>query len=421
MWGRRRTAVELALLVGLAGLGLILRHPGVVLLAVPVAVHLCLGLTMALTNRRPQLAARRELSAARALEGEAVSVQVEVENRGPGLELVVVDDHQLSQWVEEGRAQVVDSLSRGGRLTLAYRARPRRGLYALPSVWVEVQDLLGFVLWRGEVDCPAPLAVLPRHERLTGVAVRPRRTLPQPGTVRARRGGAGIEFFGTRDYLPGDDSRRVNWKAVARWGRLMINQYEEERASEVTVVLDVRTHAYPPARRDELFDWAVRGAAGLADCFLRQGHRVGLLLYGRYLDWVPLSSGHHHWQRLLRALARADLGATEVFAELVHLPVRPIPPGSQVALVSPLVPGDEAGVERLRARGYQVLVLVPDPWALEMTALPQSPAVRLGARILELERWSMLARLHTAGARPLVWDVRYPLAPQVKATWRRLR
>lgn len=418
----RKARAELILIALLLAVGIASRTPNLAFVALPLAVHLLGGFALASADRRPRLQAARTLTSGRVWEGDAVGVSVEVRNSGRRVELLHVHDPPVAgmELCAGSREMVVD-LRPGESFTLAYAARVRRGVYPLPAVRVEVQDLLGYVAWPEEIPCPATLAALPRHERLRGIAIAPRRTLPQAGTARSRRGGAGIEFFGGREYLPGDEIRRVNWKATARTGDLVVTEFEEERAADVAVVLDVRDAAYRGERPLDLLDHAVRGAATLAQGFLAQGNRVGLLMYGAYLDWVYPGYGRRHGERLLRHLARARPGRSEVFAALRGIPTRILPSGSQVVVVSPLLPGDEEDLGVLVARGYRVMVLVPDLATMEREHLGSSPEVELAARILSLERWATVQRLHAARVRPLVWDVRSPLAPQAQVAWRRLR
>jgi len=418
----RKARTEFALLVLLLALGVGLRQPALAFLALPVAVHLLGGFAFATWDRRPRLVAQRTLSASRLWEGETVEVEIVLENRGHRVEIVHMRD-PLPPGIElvDGQVHTVAELGARGEVKVRYVGRARRGVYPFPTVRVEGQDLLGYVTWRDELPCPAPLAVLPRFERLSGIAISPRRTLPQAGTARSRRGGSGIEFFGAREYRPGDEIRRINWKASARVGELVVTEFEEERAADVAVVLDVRDRAYRGQGAADLLDHAARGAAGLCQTFLSQGHRVGLLMYGAYLDWVYPGYGRRHGERLLRELARAKPGSSEVFAELRHLPIELLRPGAQVALVSPLLPGDEEDLGALAARGYRVMALVPDPTTMERESLGAGPEVELAARILGLERWAMLQRLRAAKVSPLLWDVRYPLAPQATAAWRRAR
>lgn len=416
-----KARAEFALVALLLGVGIGLRLPAVGFLALPLAAHLLGGFLLAAADRPPRLQATRTVSVSRVWEGETVEVAVELENRGRRVELLHVRDlvpHGIQ--ILDGRDEVVADLAPGATLSLTYTARVRRGVYELPSVQVQARDLLGYVGWSAVAPCPAQLTVLPRYERLGGVALSPRRTLPQAGAARSRRGGAGVEFFGAREYRPGDEIRRVNWKATARTGELVVTDYEEERAADVAVVLDVRAAANRGEKPLDLLDHSARGAATVARGLLAQGNRVGLLLYGAYLDWVYPGYGHRHGERLLRQLARARPGHSEVFAELRNIPTRLLAPGSQVVVVSPLLPGDEEDLGALVARGYRVLALVPDVTTMEREQLGTGPEVDLAARILALERWALVQRLYAARVRALLWDVRYPLAPQARAAWRRI-
>ncbi len=417
----RKVATESTLLALILAAGLIFASPGVLLLALPIAVHIMVGLLLAGRNVHPRLRAERHLSGHRIYEGDSVTIRVRAENSGDDLDLALVaeDAERAPAGHVEGGTSRVDRLPKGGSLILAYTVRPGRGFYPLEQIHIQARDLLGFVTWEGELACPAPLWVLPQYERLPGLrGLFPRRTLSNPGRARSRREGAGVQFFATRPYIPGDELRRLNWKALARRDQLVVNLYESERAAEVTVVLDGRERAYQVQGGRELFEHAVHAAAALCDGAIREGHRTGLLLYGERLEWVFPSCGRAHRERLLQGLARAGLGSSEAFAELGEIPTRLLPSGSSVIIVSPLIPGDEQALGMLRARGYDVLVLalVPDlngspPEKAEQT----STTLGLAGRLVALERELMLQALISAGVKVAVWGVNRPLAPALRA------
>lgn len=425
MEGSHKAAIESALLALVLASGLILASPEVLLLALPVVVHIMLGLLLAEgsgSHGRPCLRAERHLSGHRIYEGDSVEVDLRLENLGEGLDLVLIaEGHELTEQPIEGATSRAERLPKGGSLLLSYFARPRRGFYPLDRVRVLVRDLLGFMTWEGELSCPAPLWVLPRYERLPGLrGLSPRRTLPASGTARSRREGVGVQFFATRPYIPGDELRRLNWKALARRDQPVVNLYEGERAAEVTVVLDGRERAYWVPGGRELFEHAVRACAALCDGAIREGHRTGLLLYGERLEWVFPSCGRAHRERLLQGLARAEMGFSEAFAELGELPTRLFPSGSPIIIVSPLIPGDEQPLGMLRARDYDVLVLVlmSNPSPPEAEKADRTPK-GLAGRLVALERELMLQALISTGVRVAMWDVNRPLAPALRAAWGR--
>src|SRR3954464_7170240 len=101
------------------------------------------------------------------------------------------------------------------------------------------------------------------------------------GLHRSPRKGFSVEFAEFRPYQPGDDLRYIDWKIVARSGRYVIKQFEEETNLRATIVLDVsRSMAWTgsPARLTKLA-YAERLAACLALLLLRQHDAVGLVRF----------------------------------------------------------------------------------------------------------------------------------------------
>ncbi len=406
-----KARLEFFLLLFFLALGLTLRHPGLLVLAIPLAWHLAFGLFFTPYELRGDLVARRLVSPKRLSEGGIVQVTVEVQNKGKrALDLFICDGPYSGFSIESGKFWATAVLPPGKSISFSYRAKPTRGLYRLTALTVEVRDPLGLAPRRLELPCPGEILVLPRYEDLSRLEIWARRTLAMPGTARARRSGTGLEFYGVREYRPGDQVRKLAWKAFARRGEPALVEFEEERAAEVAVILDVRARAYW-GTAPGLFECAVRAAASLAHYYLRQGHRVALLKYGAVLDWVFPGYGRRHGERILRELARAELGESEVFAELDHLPTRLLPAGSLLLFVSPLLFGDEEALGKLVARGYRVLVVLPDPTAAEFARSLETPEEEMARRILYLERWVLLRRLRRSGVIVRVWDPRGPLAP----------
>ncbi len=137
-------------------------------------------------------------------------------------------------------------------------------------------------------------------------------------------------------------------------------------------------------------------------------------MYSQVLNWTWPGYGKVQRERILHSLARAAPGASQVFDGLRYLPARLFPAESQIILVSPLIEEDYTTLVQLRARGYQVMVVSPDPVAYEARYLPRPGAkysavdVELSARIARLERAWMLARIRRAGVRVVEWDVLQP-------------
>jgi uncharacterized protein (DUF58 family) len=197
---------------------------------------------------------------------------------------------------------------------------------------------------------------------------------------------------------------------------LVTNEFEQERIADVGLILDARQRSQVRDKDDSLFEYAVRATASLAGTFLSDGNRVGLLIYGRFLDWTFPGYGKVQQERILQALAQAETGDSLVFDKLDYLPTGFFPAQSQLVLISPLCRADLPMVNRLRARGYQLLVVRPDPIALEAGGLEPDPAVDLATRILRVERMLVRRRLQQAGIQVVDWQVDQPLDQAVHAS-----
>lgn len=397
-----------ALIYGLILAGLVLVQGPLLILALPVLLYLGLGLL--LRPAKPRLKVTRRLSADRVPEGRQVVVRLKIANEGPPLARVCLEDvvPQLLE-VEDGETQVLTALPRGETVEMEYTVTSRRGRHRFAEVRVTVQDALGLFQRQEVIPTRGEFVVHPEIIGLRRVAIRPRQTRVYAGPIPTRRGGPGVEFFGVRGYQQGDPLRWINWKASVRHGRaLYTNEFEQEQVADVGLVLDVRQRADLWAEGESLFEHMVRATGALAEAFLGDGHRVGLLLYGRGLDWTFPGYGKIQRERVLQVLARAAPGDSMVFDRLDNVPARLFPARSQLVLVSPLFQDDLQALVRLRAREYSILVVSPDPISFEEKVLEDGEAVELGVRVARLERMLLLRRLRQAGIGVLEWQVDTP-------------
>ncbi len=402
--------IAFALLVS----GLVSLNGGQLALLIPIVLYWAYALLRAPVGI--SLEVRRTLSAAQITAGETVEVAVEVVNTGGFLDELVLEEI-LPQGLEvmAGSCRHLISLARRGTFSYGYSIRAERGGYELTEIRAEAGDSLGLLRNSIQLTARASLHVMPTISRSQAIPIRPRRTRVYSGVIPARVGGAGVEFFGVRPFSTGDTTRRINWRMLARDPvNLYCNEFLQERVADVAVVLDGRERANLHGKSGSLFEHAVHAAGSLASAFLQQGNRVGLLVYSHFLQWTFPGYGKVQRERILRALAVATPGASQIFEGLQYLPTRLFPPESQLVFVTPLLEADLATIIQLRARGYQIMVVAPDPVAFELADLPRARSrysredADLAARIVQLERRVLIGRLRRGGVQVIEWDVSTP-------------
>ena len=257
------------------------------------------------------------------------------------------------------------------------------------------QDPMGLVE-REAVVSMRPLTVSRYPPELLRIgAVRLERTTPLPGETRSRRIGESGEFHGIRPARPEDPPRLINWRASAREGRPLSNEFDLDKTGDILLLLDARPTSLGRQADERLFSIARAAALGISESFLTVKARVGVGVFGEFLDTVPLATGRTQRIRIETALKRARLSSVAAPPERCAIAARrSFPPGLTTVVFSTLA--DDASVDLspyLRHRGFPVVVLSPSPLPLLAAASPLSGADEaLAGRIARLVRRNRIAQ-----------------------------
>ena len=232
------------------------------------------------------------------------------------------------------------------------------------------------------------------------------RTVPRPGEVRSRAVGPSGEFYGLREAGPRDGPRQINWRATARLGRPVANDYAVDRTGDVVLLLDLRSTPLGPDGDAQVASVLRAGALALTDLFLRDRARVAVALYREFLEATPLAAGRLQRfrirERLIAPAPRVPDGPDERCAVSMR---RHYPGGVTTILLTPLAsPDPRPLVLHLRRRGFPVVILSPSPMALEHDRAGLSDAaLALADRLDRLARRETVAALW-AEAPTIDWD-----------------
>jgi uncharacterized protein (DUF58 family) len=410
-------ALTLGLLsAGLLLAGLITQNGTLALMALPLLVYLGFGILESPAAERIRLIAERSLHVSQAGEGAAVEVCVAVRNTGAPVSLLrLSDEPQPGALIMEGALRHCTALASGGETSLTYTLRAARGGFQWSAVHAAVSDPFGLFETRLDLPSAAEALVQPRVKKFRDFPLRPQSTLHSPGSIPARTGGTGTDFWGVREYHAGDPMRRLDWRRTARHPRqFFTKEFEQEEIADIGIILDARQSNDIKSGGDSLFEHALGATASLVELFLRRGNRVSFLMPGDEMTIVYPGYGKVQLNRILHSLARARPGSKQGHVSLDHVPLRLFESRALVVIVSPLAASDLQVFRRLRARGNQALLISPDPISFGRTGFPQDPAGRLAARLARVERRLELRSIAQLGVRVIDWDVDTPLAPLVR-------
>jgi len=405
----KKASVYFALATILLVLGLVLQDWQLAALVLPIASLFFLSNTRGLPES-VRIRLNHQVIPRDSFGEEDIHVRIEMSNETEST-LGNVEVHELipdAIKLEKGAAQIRMQLKalEEQDIQLVF-ASPIRGHYSIGPLVLRARDPFELYLVEVKVDSEV-LSVMPRPERIRGAELRPRHLGPWPGIIPARTLGPGMEFYSMRGYIPGDDPKRINWKASAKYRRLITNETEAERVTDVMVVLDTDVTFYEPAEA-ELFERGVRAAASLASLLLKQGNRVGVILQGEERGVVAPAFGKRHERNILFLLAAARPGRAVIPTDyVVALLARLLLPArAQIVIISSLVDSTlVGGIRGLVAAGYSVLVLSPSP---KNPARFESESEEVAYRMLMLERANTLIALEKI-CRVSQWPEGIPLS-----------
>lgn len=282
----------------------------------------------------------------------------------------------------------------------------RRGRHALPAVAARLEGPLGLGAWTHRCGRDTEVLVYPDLPAARALALSVRRgRFREQGRLARGPLGLGTDFESVRDYLPDDDIRQLNWRATARLGRPMSNQYRIEQDREVTCVLDTgRLMAAPLADRTRL-DAAVDAAVAVATVADELGDRSGALAFDSEVRRLvrPRRGGAH---ALVRSLFDLESRPVESDYELAFRTVEGTKRGLIIVFTDLL---DEAAAGALieavpvLARRHAVVIAGATDEDLEMAVgtPPSTPSdVYAAAAALDVlsARARIAARLSRTGA-----------------------
>ena len=204
----------------------------------------------------------------------------------------------------------------------------RRGRMAFREVDVSSRFPFGLIEKVLRIESGFEVLVHPRTLPVRAGVLAELRSGRGGGLDPSPRPGDGEDFFGLRDYRPGDSIRQIAWKRLAGLGRLATIERSASGPPRLVVSLDLRTptanlRSGEVAPR-ELEERAITITASLAAESMRSGFEVGLEVLGIDAPRLPVRSGHWHLERMLGALAALELDAPRAATRAAAIPVRTV-------------------------------------------------------------------------------------------------
>ncbi|WP_316806048.1 DUF58 domain-containing protein [Pedobacter agri] len=243
-----------------------------------VVVFILLFVDVFILYRIQQGIDAQRFTSKRLSNGDENPIQIEIKNRyGFGVNVRVIDEVPYQFQLRDKDFRL--SLKSAEVKSIHYNLRPtKRGEYEFGFIRAYIASPLGFISRRYNFDGAKVLPVYPSFINLGQyelIAVS--RHLTEMGIKRIRKIGNSSEFDQIKNYVGGDDIRTINWKATARKGSLMVNNYTDEKSQNIYCIIDKSRVMRMPFEGLSLLDYAINATVALTKVAMLKEDKAGLI------------------------------------------------------------------------------------------------------------------------------------------------
>jgi uncharacterized protein (DUF58 family) len=260
-----------------------------ILQQVAIIAFICLSISVALdfiivfAGNKPVTAKR--LCGERFSNGDDNKVTIELASHRPyKINIEVIDE--LPVQFQNRKWQRKFSLSGNQIFSFDYLLKPsERGEYFFGIINIFLRGPLNMMIRHITSGKEKKVAVYPSFMQMKKYQLMAvTNQLQTGGSRRLRKLGSSLEFEQIKEYVQGDDYRRVNWKATARKNSLMVNNYMDERSQQVICLIDKGRNMKMPFEGMTLLDYAINATLVLSNIVLMRQDKSGLLTFGKKID-----------------------------------------------------------------------------------------------------------------------------------------
>ncbi len=205
-------------------------------------------------------------------------------------------------------------LQAGQEISLNYLLRPvKRGEYDFGNLNVYVSNTLGIIKRRFTYNKGATVPVYPSFIQMHKYELKAiSNNLSDYGIKKIRKISNNREFEQIKTYVSGDDFRTVNWKATARKSRLMVNQYQDEKAQRVYSIIDMGRSMKMPFNGMSLLDYAINASLVISNIALKKHDKAGLITFSKDIhSMVPADRKNNQIRKISDVLYKQETNYEE--------------------------------------------------------------------------------------------------------------
>ncbi|MDB3906835.1 DUF58 domain-containing protein [Crocinitomicaceae bacterium] len=281
-----------------------------------------LDILLVFSSKNP-ISVKREVADRLSL-GDKNPVKLEVTNNtAQPIAYTLIEGYPIE--MQERSASYTYVLAPGATKEYQYDYKPgSRGEFEFGDVFIIVRSIFFMASRSMKVPLKQKVHVYPsvlQMKRYELLVFQQQKT--SSGIKKIRRLGNNSEFEQIKNYVQGDELKRINWKATSRRNELMVNQYQEEKSQNIFCIIDKSRNMQMEFDGLSLLDYAINSSLVFTNIALRKGDKAGLVTYSDKIGTqLPPERSAGQMRRIQEALYNQRTHFKEANFELLYQSIR---------------------------------------------------------------------------------------------------
>ncbi|MXV38812.1 DUF58 domain-containing protein [Flavobacteriaceae bacterium Ap0902] len=240
--------------------------------------------------------------------GDENLTKIDIKNHYPfAIKVEVIDEAPFQFQLRDFR--IHKKIKSNGNEFFQYSLEPKeRGEYHFGELNIFATSPIGLIKRRTKFSSNAMVPSYPSFIHLPKYELMAMQNEFMLGGIKKiRKIGHTMEFEQIKDYVQGDDIRNINWKATAKRNQLMVNQYQEERAQRIYMLIDKGRTMKMPFDGLTLLDYSINASMALSHIVLKKKDNAGIMTFSKKIEnVVPAESRSGQLKKIGEALYNVE-------------------------------------------------------------------------------------------------------------------
>lgn len=293
-------------------------------------------------------------------EDDYLEVEVRLKNKSftPLFNFILTDELPCAEPFLKRRLILVSSLASRSSLNLNYQCLcPRRGKYRVGPFSLYLFDPWGIFFIKKTYHIYSELYVYPRIFNIKRFPPLTKGNVPWFGIDTSRVSGDEHDFFGVREYKPGDPIKRIHWLSTARKSSLIVKEFQQRAFFSASIIFGLEKDRNFGEGKQTVSEYTIKIAASIANYLSQSGTSLELIARAGEMIHLPSNKGPEHLDDIFRALATAQPAARAGLGAVLDQYADFIP--ANTTLISIMLDEDWRYIPRLLAMEKRDISLIP--------------------------------------------------------------